>query len=96
MKTHYDILRSPLITEKSNLQKADSNKVTFRVDVSAKKKEIKEAVEKIFGVTVLDIHTIKQLGKIKKMGRFIGRRPTWKKAIVKLKPGDKIQYFEGV
>lgn len=96
MKTHYDILRSPLITEKSNLQKADSNKVTFRVNVSAKKKEIKEAVEKIFGVTVLDIHTIKQLGKIKKMGRFIGRRPTWKKAIVKLKPGDKIQYFEGV
>ena len=96
MKTHYDVLRSPLITEKTNLQKADSNKVSFRVDVKATKKEIKAAVEKIFSVTVLDVHTMKQLGKIKRMGRFIGRRPGWKKAIVSLKPGDKIQYFEGV
>lgn len=95
MKTHYDILRSPLITEKTNLQKSDSNQVSFRVDVKATKKEIKAAVEKIFGVTVLNVHTMRQLGKIKRMGRFMGRRPGWKKAIVTLKPGDKIQYFEG-
>ncbi len=96
MKTHYDILRSPLITEKTNLQKADSNKVSFRVDIKATKKEIKAAVEKIFGVTVLNVHTMRQLGKIKRMGRFMGRRSGWKKAIVTLKLGDKIQYFEGV
>ncbi len=95
MKTHYDILRSPLITEKTNLQKSDSNQVSFRVDVKATKKEIKAAVEKIFSVTVLNVHTMRQLGKIKRMGRFMGRRPGWKKAIVTLKPGDKIQYFEG-
>ncbi len=96
MKKAYDIIVEPVITEKATVQKEANNQVSFKVHPTSTKHEIKRAVEKIFDVTVLDIRTIRMRGKVKRMGRFQGRRPTWKKAIVTLKPGDKIEYFEGV
>ncbi|MBN1552435.1 50S ribosomal protein L23 [bacterium] len=95
MKTDYEIILKPIITEKSMIQKDTSNSVAFKVRVDANKHEIKRAVEKIFDVTVLEVRTMMIEGKTKRMGRFSGQRANWKKAIVTLKPGDKIEYFEG-
>lgn len=89
------VLKTPRLTEKSVLQKEMSNQVTFRVDKGANKIEIKRTIEQVFKVTVLNVNTISNRGKKKRMGRFSGRRPDWKKAIVTLKEGDKIEYFEG-
>ncbi len=96
MKDFYSIIKSPVITEKSTLKTATENKVTFWVDLNANKKDIKEAVEKAFNVKVTAVNTERVPGKIKRMGRFAGKRPTRKKAYVKLKEGDKIEIFEGV
>ncbi|MBI2876750.1 MAG: 50S ribosomal protein L23 [Candidatus Tectomicrobia bacterium] len=98
MKTQdpYQIIRRPLVTEKSINMKEGSNCVAFEVDLRANKNEIRRAVEKIFGVTVLDVNTLKVLGKIKGFRTRKGKRPDWKKAYVTLKPGDKIEFFEGV
>lgn len=89
------ILKTPRLTEKSVIQKEVSNQVTFKVSKDANKIEIKRAIENVFKVTVLNVNTINNRGKKKRMGRFTGRRPDWKKAIVTLKEGDKIEYFEG-
>ena len=94
MKRLREILISPLITEKSTSQQNTSNSYTFKVSVNANKIEIRKAVEAIFNVSVIDVNTINQRGKIKKMGRFAGKRADWKKAIVKLKTGDTITDFE--
>lgn len=91
-----DVLKRPLITEKATLQKGISNSVSFEVDRRAKKKQIQEAVEKLFKVKVLDVRTMNVSGKVKRRGRTTGLRPGWKKAIVTLKAGDKIEFFEGV
>jgi len=96
MKNLYEIIRRPVITEKSTLQKEASNKVTFEVHPDANKKEIKKAVEKIFKVQVLDVRTLSQHGKEKRVGRNRGYRSDWKKAIVTLKSEHKIEFFEGV
>lgn len=96
MENPHAIIRRPLITEKSTVQKEANNKLAFEVDRRANKIEIKNAVEKIFKVQVVDVHTINFLGKRKKLGRFAGRRAHWKKAIVTLKPGQKVEFFEGV
>jgi large subunit ribosomal protein L23 len=96
MKEYYDIIIEPIITEKSNIQKEEAQQVTFKVSVNATKIQIRQAVEKIFGKKVVDVHTIKMKGKVKRLGRFMGKRPDWKKAIVKLKPGERIDFFEGV
>jgi large subunit ribosomal protein L23 len=96
MENPHAIIRRPLITEKSTAQKAANNKLAFEVDRRANKIEIKNAVEKIFKVQVVDVHTINYFGKRKRLGRFAGRRPHWKKAIVTLKPGQKVEFFEGV
>ena len=95
MKDYYSIIKSPIITEKSTMLTAEANKVAFWVDVNANKKEIKEAVERIFDVKVISVNTQKVPGKLKRMGRFEGRRPTRKKAYVTLKEGDKIELFSG-
>ncbi len=95
MMNPYKILISPVMTEKTTAQKAESNTVTFKVHIDATKQDIKEAVTRIFKVKVEDVRTIRLKGKPKRMGRFIGRRPHWKKAVVKLAQGDKIAYFEG-
>lgn len=92
---NFKLLRRPHLTEKTWAQKELTNQVTFAVDVNANKIEIKQAVEEMFKVSVLGVNTIKQRGKEKRMGRFSGRRPDWKKAIITLKKGDRIEYFEG-
>lgn len=89
------VLKTPRLTEKSVIQKETMNQVTFQVSTDANKIEIKRAIEKVFQVTVLNVNTINNRGKKKRLGRFTGRRPNWKKAIVTLKEGDKIEYFEG-
>jgi large subunit ribosomal protein L23 len=96
MKNLYAVIRRPIITEKGNLQKEASRKVTFEVHPDANKQEIKAAVEKAFKVRVVSVRSLNQLGKMKRVGRFQGRRRNWKKAIVTLGPNDKIEFFEGV
>jgi len=95
MRDIYSIIQSPVVTEKSMAQTVEANKVVFWVDPEANKGDIKEAVQKIFNVKVLAVNTQRLAGKIKKQGRFSGRRPTRKKAYIKLKEGDSIELFEG-
>ncbi|KQC07015.1 MAG: 50S ribosomal protein L23 [Candidatus Cloacimonas sp. SDB] len=94
MKQDREILIAPLITEKSTSQQNANNSYTFMVSLNANKIEIRKAVEAVFKVSVIDVNTIRQRGKIKRMGRFSGKRADWKKAIVKLKAGDTISDFE--
>lgn len=96
MREPYQVILRPLITEKSTLAKEMNNKVTFEVDMKANKVEIRRAVEKAFGVRVLDVRTQNRQGKKKRVGRFFGRRSNWKKAVVTMAPGDHIDFFEGV
>jgi len=91
----YDIIKRPIITEKTNIQKETGNQVTFEVDPRSNRIEVKRAVEKIFNVKVADIHTMRVNGKPKRRGRIMGRRRNWKKAIVTLMPGERIEFFEG-
>jgi large subunit ribosomal protein L23 len=95
MKNYYKIIKGAVVTEKSTAQGAEG-KYVFWVDTKSNKKEVKEAVEKIFNVTVLGVNTQKVPGKLKRMGRTSGKRPTRKKAYVTLKQGDTIEIFEGV
>ncbi len=92
----YDIIIKPLNTEKTNIQKEDGNKVSFEVARNSNRIEIKNAVEKIFKVSVASVNTIQVKGKKKQRGRIIGRRRNWKKAVVTLMPGSVIDFFEGV
>lgn len=92
----YDIVRRPVITEKSMNEMADK-KYTFIVDVNANKTEIKKAIEEVFKVKVDKVNTVRVLGKMKRQGKFEGRRPSYKKAIVKLTAESKgIEFFEGL
>lgn len=96
MKSPYDVIRRPVITERSFDNMADK-KYTFIVDKHANKTEIKAAVEAVFDVKVEKVNTMNQQGKIKRMGRFAGRRPGFKKAVVKLTEDSKtIEFFEGM
>jgi large subunit ribosomal protein L23 len=95
MKEIYQIIRRPLITEKSTQQKEANRQYAFEVDRSANKIEIQSAVERLFKVKVLEVQTCNVLGKMKRLGRRYGKRPDWKKAIVTLKEGDRIEFFEG-
>ncbi|HHU69497.1 MAG TPA: 50S ribosomal protein L23 [Thermoanaerobacterales bacterium] len=96
MASHYDIILKPIITEKSMNQMAD-RKYTFKVDIKANKTEIKKAVEKIFDVKVEKVNTMIVKGKTKRLGKYEGKRPDWKKAIVTLTPDSKsIEFFEGM
>ncbi len=92
----YDIIRGPVITEKTTLQKELHNQITFRVDKRANRVEIKKAVEEGFQTKVQQVRTIQVKGKVKQRGRIIGKRSDWKKAIVTLMPGQRIEFFEGV
>jgi large subunit ribosomal protein L23 len=90
-----EIIIRPLMTEKSMRQKEELNTVTFRVRPDANKVEIRVAVEQVFNVKVADVRTASFEGKLKRMGKHIGRRVDWKKAIVTLQPGHKIDLVEG-
>lgn len=91
----YGVLLRPIITEKTTVQ-TGLDKYVFEVDVRANKNQIKEAVEVAFSVRVTEVNTMKMKGKPKRFGRKVTKRPDWKKAIVTLVPGDKIELFEGI
>jgi large subunit ribosomal protein L23 len=90
------IVRKVLITEKGTVQRELRNEYTFEVERDANKIEIKRAVEAIFNVKVADVRTMQMRGKLKRQGRYAGRRNDWKKAIVKLLPDQKIELFEQI
>jgi len=96
MKDLYAIIRKPIITERSAYLKERGNKIIFQVEVNANKRDIKKAVEKVFNVHVMDVNTLNVKGKVKRFGKSFGKRPDWKKAIVTLKEGDKIELLEGI
>jgi large subunit ribosomal protein L23 len=89
------LIKKPLVTEKTT-KMMEENKYCFLVDPKANKTQIRQAVEQIFNVKVKAVNTLNLLGKVKKMGRHEGRRPSWKRAIVTLEKGSRIEYFEGV
>jgi large subunit ribosomal protein L23 len=93
-RIHRTVIR-PVVTEKTSAAFQERGEYTFRVDPKASKPAIRAAIEQLFGVTVIDIWTSQQRGKVRRVGSFAGVRPNWKKAIVKLKEGDSIQIFEG-
>jgi large subunit ribosomal protein L23 len=95
MKEPQKIIRRPLITEKSTRQKDEDHQYVFEVDRDANKIEIQQTVEHLFKVKVLKVCTSNVLGKVKRLGRKSGKRPDWKKALVTLKEGDRIDFFEG-
>ncbi len=97
MKTAYDIIKRPIVTEQSMMEAA-SKKYTFEVAKDANKIEIAKAVEEIFGVKVAKVNTLNMKGKAKRLGRYPeGRRPNWKKAMVSLTADSKtIEFFEGM
>jgi len=96
MKSPYDIIIKPVLSEKSYDEMADK-KYTFLVHPKANKTEIKKAIEEIFDVKVERVNTLRQLGKIKRMGVHSGRKPSFKKAYVKLTADSKeIEFFEGI
>jgi large subunit ribosomal protein L23 len=95
MLSDQEIVKRPLITEKGERNRAAAQQYAFEVHRDATKIQVKGAVEKIFGVHVLAVRTSVQRGKEKRVGKNIGRRPNWKKAIVTLKQGETIPLFEG-
>ncbi|BBO85544.1 50S ribosomal protein L23 [Desulfosarcina ovata] len=92
----YDIIKRPVITEKTSIQKEECNQVSFEVDKRANRVEIARAIEKIFNVKVAKTQTAHVRGKTTRRGRILGKRKDWKKAIVTLMPGERIDFFEGV
>lgn len=95
-RSAYDVLKRPVITEKATDLRERENAVVFEVDAGATKAEIKQAVEKVFQVTVTGVRTAIVRGKNARVGRSVGRKSNWKKAYVSLKEGDQIAFFEGV
>jgi large subunit ribosomal protein L23 len=89
------VIKKPLITEKGNLQKEMHNQICLEVDRSANKVEIRRAVEALFKTKVLAVKTQNIRGKNRRMGRNLGKKPDWKKAVVKLAPGQSVDFFEG-
>jgi len=96
MKDLSQVVRKPLVTERGAVLRERDNKFVFEVHPDANKHEIKRAIEHFFGVTVENVRTLNMHGKIKRLGRFAGKRPDWKKAIVTLAEGDNIDLFDQV
>jgi large subunit ribosomal protein L23 len=92
----YQVLIRPIITEKSSYQSDNLHRYTFEVDVRANKHVIKRAVEQAFNVDVVAVNVMRIRGKQRRWGRIVGRTKDWKKAVVTLRPGQTIQFFEGV
>jgi large subunit ribosomal protein L23 len=95
VNTH-EIIRRPLVTEKSNIGREESNLVTLAVDPRANKHQIKRAVEELFEVDVVRVRTIRMPRKTRRVGKYEGRKPEWKKALVELAEGQSIEFFEGI
>ena len=96
MKDPRSVVRKALITEKGTVLRELRNQYHFEVARSANKIEIKKAIETIFGVKVNEVHTMQMRGKVKRQGRWVGKRSDWKKAVVTLKPDQKIELFEQI
>lgn len=96
MKDLRQVIRKPVITEKSTIERETRNIVTFAVHPEANKHEIKRAVEELFDVKVEEVRTLRVRGKMRRVGKTQGQRPSWKKARVRLRAGDSIEFFEGV
>jgi large subunit ribosomal protein L23 len=92
----YYIIKRALLTEKSSTAKDESNKYVFEVDTKANKIEITNAVERLFKVKVIDVHVMNVRGKKKRVGKIIGQKKDWKKAVITLAPGNRIEVHEGV
>jgi large subunit ribosomal protein L23 len=92
----YNVLKRPLITERTNELRDANNQYAFEVNLEANKVQIRHAVENLFGVRVTAVRTVTVAGKVKRFRRGFGKRPNWKKAIVTLRDGDMIDIFEGV
>jgi large subunit ribosomal protein L23 len=90
------VVKQFLATEKSTIMKENEGKYAFAVDSRANKYQIKDAIEKLFDVNVVSVRTVIMPGKVKRTGRFEGKTPTWKKAIVKLKGDEQIAEFENL
>ena len=90
----HDLLLKPVITEKTTMMMSDG-KYTFKVPLRANKVEIRKAVETVVGVKVKSVATLRTMGKLKRMGKHIGKRPDYKKAIVTLQEGETIEFFDG-
>ena len=95
MKEAQKIIRRPWITEKSTRQKEEGGQYVFEVHRDANKIEIQSAIERAFKVKVLQVRTSNVMGKMKRLGKRYGKRPDWKKAIITLREGDRIDFFEG-
>ncbi|MBW1715035.1 MAG: 50S ribosomal protein L23 [Deltaproteobacteria bacterium] len=92
----YQVLKRPLVTEKGTKQREQFNQIVFKVDRRANKILVRNAVENIFKVKVLGVKVINVKGKERRIGRNAGKKPDWKKAIVRIAPGETIEFFEGV
>lgn len=96
MRDQFRIIRAPRITEKGTLVNESGNQVVFEVAREASKLEIKRAVENLFKVKVEKVRTLKYLGKTRRVGKSVGRKPSWKKAYVTLAAGERLDFFESV
>lgn len=92
----YQIIKRPLVTEKGTKQKEQSNQLAFEVDRGANKILVRNAIENIFKVKVVSVRVMNVKGKERRVGRNVGRKADWKKAIVRLAPGENIEFFEGI
>lgn len=92
----YQVIKRPLVTEKGTRQKEQANQLAFEVDRRANKIMVRDAIESIFKVKVLHVRMANVKGKERRVGRSEGKRPDWKKAIVRLAPGEHIESFEGM
>jgi large subunit ribosomal protein L23 len=96
MKKPSEVILRPMVTEKSNMLQEKGNQVVFRVAKDANKIDIAWAVQKLFGVKVVDVNTVRCPARWRRVRTSVGKRPSWKKAIVRLREGDKIEFFSGV
>jgi large subunit ribosomal protein L23 len=92
----HEVIRKPLVTEKSNIGHEEQNLVTLAVNPRANKHDIRRAVEELFQVNVLEVRTMRMPRKLRRVGKYAGRKPEWKKAMVRLAEGQTIEFFEGV
>jgi len=91
-----EVIRRPIITEKTTIQREDGRTIVFEVAMRATKVDIKHAVERLLGSKVSGVRTVISHGKVKRQGRFVGQRPDWKKAYVRLRAGEKVpEFLEG-
>lgn len=92
----YEVLKRPILTEKTTLQADELDRYTFEVDVRANKHQVRQAVETIFDVEVQSVNIMNIRGKQRRHGRHVGQMANWKKAIITLAPGESISFFEGI